>query len=263
MAVVSQKPILTLYLHHLAILSSIETNVNYFDDPQNPTEVNPRFEGWGETGWKAKGGFSGTQRLARYFPNPQPASNGMSKDVSFCASSDLFYSLARIWSNLLIPLVLQDRDDPNMLGWYQKRNFTVKLVNPAMNPTPANVFQPDPFTGGRIQDPSDARKPMPVTHAVGAADASWVICAINIQGQQRYRYSSYNGLCWDGVSTRDIWNRTRYAAFFPIPLAFPQQRSYFACKIDFRGSPGLAKRDQEPIAYFGGDPIYGKSSLLV
>lgn len=166
------------------------------------------------------------------------------------------------WSIPLISSFPQDRANPRNLGWFQKRNFTVKLVNPVMNPTPANAFQPDPFTGGRIQDPSDPNNPMPTTHTVSAADASWIICAINIQGQQRYQYSSYNGLCWDGVSTRDVWRRTRYPTFFPPPAVPPQQRSYFACKIDFRGSPGLAKRDQKPIAYFGGDPIYGKAIIF-
>jgi hypothetical protein len=157
--------------------------------------------------------------------------------------------------------LIQDISDPANLGWFQKRNFTVQLAYTAAANPAASAFRPSAFTGGRIQNPSSNQAPRPATNTVGANDASWIICAVNIQGQQRYSYSSFNGWCWDGQSTRDVWNRATYATLFGnfVP---PQQLSYFACKIDFQGSPGLAKRDQVPLGFFGDDAVYGMSSSL-
>ncbi|KAK9775004.1 putative chitinase [Seiridium cardinale] len=213
-----------------SVLSSIRTNVNYFNDPNKPTEDNPLPKLWNDNGWTRKGAWGDNrQRLASYpATEPQPPSAGMSQ---------------------------ADRSDPNNLGWFQKRNFTVQLAYTATSNPSASAFRPSSFTAGRIQDPSDGQAQQPSTHAVSANDASWIICAVNIQGQQRYSYSSFNGWCWDGQSMRDVWNRATYATLFGTFVP-PQQFSYFACKIDFQGSPGLAKRDQVPLGFFGNDPIY-------
>lgn len=134
----------------------------------------------------------------------------------------------------------------------------MKLANSAQahgNP-PNLAFPPEDYQAGRISNPSDSSNPRPVTQVVGAAD--WIICAVNTRGQQRYEYGNFNGWCWDGQSMRDIWSATTYAQFYPqggpVP---PTQLSYFACRIDFQGSPGPTKRDQIPLGHFGGEPIYG------
>jgi hypothetical protein len=123
---------------------------------------------------------------------------------------------------------------------------------------PNLAFPPEDFTGGRISNPSRPSAPRPVTNTLTSAD--WIICAVNIRGQQRYRYGNYNGWCWDGASFRDIWNRNTWSALFPQGTVPPQQLSYFACRIDFQGSPGPAKRDQIPLGHFAGQPIYCKCS---
>jgi hypothetical protein len=149
-----------------------------------------------------------------------------------------------------------------MQGWFHKRNVLVKLAYtdqasgiPPNNP-PNQAFPPQDFQAGRINNPSSASRPRPVTYTVGSAE--WIICALNIMGQQRYRYESYNGWCWDGASWRDIWSRTTYPQLFPNNAARPMQLSYFTCRIDFQGSPGPAKRDQVPLGYFGGHPVFSK-----
>ncbi|KAK9415490.1 putative chitinase [Seiridium unicorne] len=213
-----------------SVLSSIRTNVNCFNEPNKPTEANALPKLWNDNCWTRKGSWGDNrQRLASYPANePQPPSAGMSQ---------------------------ADRNDPNNLGWFQKRNFTVQLAYTATSNPSASAFRPSSFTAGRIQDPSDSQAQQPSTHAVSANDASWIICAVNIQGQQRYSYSSFNGWCWDGQSTRDVWNRATYTTLFGTFVP-PQQFRYFACKIDFQGSPGLAKRDQVSLGLLGNDPIY-------
>ncbi|KAK6063947.1 hypothetical protein SCUP234_13210 [Seiridium cupressi] len=187
-----------------------------------------------DNGWTRKGAWGDNrQRLASYPANePQPPIAGMSQ---------------------------ADRSDPNNLGWFQKRNFTVQLAYTATSNPSASAFRPSSFTAGRIQNPSDGQAQQPSTQAGKANDGGWIICAVNIQGQQWYSYSSFNGWCWDGQSTRDIWNRATYGTLFGT-FVLPQQLSYFACKIDFQGSSGLAKRDQVPLGFFGNDPIYSMSS---
>lgn len=145
-------------------------------------------------------------------------------------------------------------------GWHHKRNFTVKLAYTQHAQQASQAFPPQDYTAGRISNPSNNRNPRPATTTVGSA--AWILCAVNTQGQQRYTYGNFNGWCWDGQSYRDMWNRTTYAGVLN-GLAPVQQLSYFACRIDFQGSPGPAKRDQTPLGEFGGQTVYGTLTVIL
>lgn len=143
-------------------------------------------------------------------------------------------------------------------GWYHKANFTVQLVDPMPNAQPANAFTPQAYTAGRFTGDGRADLNPPATNAAVPSAAN-IICAVNTQGQQRYRYGNYNGWCWDGTMRR-VWNPTRYPAVAALQASrgtVIQQLSFFTCKIDFAGSLGPAKRSQVPLGHFGGDPVYG------
>jgi hypothetical protein len=75
-----------------SVLSTIQTNVNYFNDPDNPTEDNPLPKLWNDNGWTRKGAWGDDrQRLASYpAAEPQPASAGMSQAVC-CSCRDSFH----------------------------------------------------------------------------------------------------------------------------------------------------------------------------
>ncbi|KAH8892896.1 hypothetical protein GQ53DRAFT_745887 [Thozetella sp. PMI_491] len=98
--------------------------------------------------------------------------------------------------------------------------------------------------------------PQPVTNTLSRAD--WVICAINTRGQQRHHYANFNRWCCDGASFCNIFNLANFPNLYPPGAVPPRRLSYFACRIDFNGSPGPAKRSQVPIGHFGGELVYVK-----
>ena len=77
-------------------------------------------------------------------------------------------------------------------------------------------------------------------------DAAWIICAVSLRGQQRFKFAgNINGYCWDGTSTTPITN---------TPF---RRLTYFGCKIDFVGAVFSNKKKRvEPIGYFYDEPVY-------
>jgi hypothetical protein len=202
------------------LLNNIETNVEYFNDPANPTEDEPFWVPWDRTqprgsGWLTKNSWDGRNTLVSY-PQRMPPATGMSQ---------------------------ADRNDPNNLSYKHKRNFKLFLAYPQANQNPDAQWPDQNYQSGTITG-NDQYGP-PVTTVVGAS--TWVLCAANHRGQQRYRWRAggYNGMCSDGQSTRPTWNN----AYNSI--------SYYRCRINFAGTPGPQKRDQIPLGHMGSEPYYG------
>ncbi|RDW72386.1 uncharacterized protein DSM5745_07558 [Aspergillus mulundensis] len=194
------------------LLNNLETNVNYFNDPKNPTDANEYWASWSQTSWNRKDAWNGRQRLADY-PNDQPHTN--------------------------VPgLTADDRRYPKR-SFFQKRNFTLHLAFPQANANPDSQWPDQAFTSGTISGGTGRNRP--VTRTVGSS--TWIICAVNKMGQQRYRYAGANGYCWDGASTKGAWS------------SVGQIIRVFQCKITFAGSAGPAKRDGQPLGYFGDDAV--------
>lgn len=156
-------------------MNNLETNVNYFNDPKNPTDANEYWASWSQTSWNRNDAWNGRQRLADY-PNDQPHTNvpGLSAD---------------------------DRRYPTR-SFFQKRNFTLHLAFPQANANPDSQWPDQAFTSGTISGGTGRNRP--VTRTVGSS--TWIICAVNKMGQQRYRYAGANGYCWDGASTKGAWS---------------------------------------------------------
>lgn len=96
----------------------------------------------------------------------------------------------------------QDRRE-EYLSYYHKRNFTVHLAIPS-TPNANSISLPGVGgVGADLRDATDRNAPKPVNRRI--TDPTNIICAVNTMGQQRYRLSSYNGWCWDGVTTRPQW----------------------------------------------------------
>jgi hypothetical protein len=161
-------------------LNNLETNVEYFNTYGSPTLDNPYWAPWGpnQLTWVSKTGLAGRQRLSSYRQTSVPK--------TFVPG----YSQA-------------DRDDPDNLSYYHKRNFTLFLSYPRAGQNPDSQWPDQDFSSGRIT--GDSRTNAPVTTTVGSS--TWVICAVNTMGQQRYRFGDRpNGLCTDGQSTKNTWS---------------------------------------------------------
>jgi hypothetical protein len=137
------------------------------------------------------------------------------------------------------------------LSWYHKRNFTLHLVDNAVGGQvnfPDNQFQTGSlFTTGKGRVPAGGGT---------LTDGAFVICAISLRGQDRFRFSSnkggaktHNGYCWDGVSTTVAWEEAGQSVI---------RLQYFSCDVDFVGAPHRKRGEPEPvpIGYYGGEPIY-------
>ncbi|RLL93598.1 hypothetical protein CFD26_101115 [Aspergillus turcosus] len=200
------------------LLNNLETNVEYFNTPDKPTPDNPYWVRWGpnRNTWVSKTGLGGRQRLTSYGQTPVP--------------------------KVFVPGMSQaDRDDVDNLSYYHKRNFTVFLSYPREGQNPNGQWPDQAFDKGTIT--GDSEKNPPVTKTVGSS--TWVVCAINTRGQQRYRFGNRpNGLCTDGVTTKDTWK------------GLAKILVVYQCKISFQGSPGPTKRDSTPLGYLAGDPYY-------
>jgi hypothetical protein len=110
------------------------------------------------------------------------------------------------------------------LSWHSKRNFTLQLAYPDDN-NAKDAFTGGSVTGGSLQDPSDNKNPKPATYTL--TDASWIICAVNTMGQQRFQMTSFNGWCWDGVSRRQMWNGLgMQLSYFAFVTPYSQPSGY-------------------------------------
>ena len=78
-------------------------------------------------------------------------------------------------------------------------------------------------------------------------DAAWIICAVSLRGQKRYKFKvNYNGYCWDGVTTK----ADAEGHFYRLV--------YWRCKVDFVGATFVNKKKRtEPVGYFHDEPVYG------
>lgn len=177
------------------------------------------------------------------------------------------------------------------MHYFQRRNFTLKLVVPA-TPLSTTVSFPDGITGLTAQ-----------LSATGQllTDPATVLCAVNLSGQQRYRIrpGSFNAYCWDGVTLKTEWagyiNHLRYQScvilyfFFPffnslqvtgscLPAVMTSDWSLLTlsvtgrCVVEFvppggnapGGGNGHAKREApKPIGYLDGEPYYGGFFLFL
>lgn len=210
----------------VSLLGNIESNVEYFNNAamanDDPNAAN--WQSWdsNNAGWNRKEAFAtagkGRQRLSRYLTD-QP-----------------------------VPLSGQDADEKadRSLSWYHKRNFTMYLVN--NDGHIAAAFPGHTSATGTLVSNTGAQN-------TNLNDATWIICAISLRGQQRYRWGpnkdgsvKHNGYCWDGVTTRPVWGGV--GNFVVI--------WYFSCDIDFDGAPHQKRGEKPgPIGFYGGEPIYG------
>ncbi|KAF7176523.1 hypothetical protein CNMCM7691_002841 [Aspergillus felis] len=200
------------------LLNNLETNIEYFNTYGSPTLDNPYWQPWGpnKNTWVTKSGLAGRQRLSTYGQTAVP--------------------------KVFVPGLSQaDRESPDNLSYYHKRNFTLFLSYPRANQNPDGQWPDQSFSSGLITGGSSTNDP--VTTTVGSS--TWVICAVNTMGQQRYRFGDRpNGLCTDGQSTKTAWS-----GLYTILVVYD-------CKISFNGSPGPTKRDNTPLGYLSGDPYY-------
>lgn len=159
--------------------------MEYFNTPGAPTEENPYWARWNQHSfWMSKTGLGKRQRLASYpanYPQPKEFIAGMSA---------------------------ADRNDPNNLNYYHKRNFTLFLSYPREGQNPDQQFEGQNFDSGKMNKPSriDKDHPGPVIEDVPSPK---VICAVNIMGQNRYAYAGGNALCTDGRRMQKSWD-TKY-----------------------------------------------------
>ncbi|EAU34904.1 conserved hypothetical protein [Aspergillus terreus NIH2624] len=200
------------------LLNNLETNVEYFNTYGSPTLDNPYWVLWGpnKNTWVSKSGLGGRQRLSSY-----PSDVAVPKTF--------------------VPGLSQaDRDSPENLSYYHKRNFTLFLSYPRDGQQPDAQWPNQDFKDGTF---TGKGKPPPVTTTVESS--TWVICAVNTMGEQRYRFGSRaNALCTDAQTTMPVWNGLLHVVKF------------YQCKVGFSGSPGPTKRDNIPLGYLGGEPYY-------
>ncbi|RHZ63588.1 uncharacterized protein CDV56_105060 [Aspergillus thermomutatus] len=197
------------------LLNNLETNVEYFNTYGSPTLDNAHWVRWNNGGWTRKGGLGGRQRLSTY-------------------------GTTRIPKTRVPGLNHADQVSPDNLGYYHKRNFTLFLSYPRAGQNPDSQWPDQSFTRGTITGKSGNKGP--ATDVVGSS--TWVICAVNTMGQQRYQYAGANGMCTDGRTTKKTWD------------GLYDMLVYYQCKISFTGSAGPTKRDNTPLGYLGGDPYY-------
>jgi len=147
----------------------------------------------------------------------------------------------------------QEKHDRS-LSWYHKRNFTLYLQNnPTLGGQPA-LFAGSQFTSGAIfaKKNKDAVDRDPATTIV--SNAAWIICAVSLRGQERYRWRrnndgslAHNGWCWDGQTMLTVWRA----------IGTRQTLQYYSCDIDFVGAPHVKRGETpEPIGYWGDEAIY-------
>jgi hypothetical protein len=200
---------------NVGLLSKINTDVEYFNDPDTPNPGGPAaWYPWAPNAWNVEGSFQGggnpgRQRLTEY-PNARPYRiNGQQQD--------------------------NDR-----LDMYHKRNFTLFLVNndnTGQASFPGNDFSSGELGKGRVR---------PATSTVSNANAGWIICAVSLRGQARFKFTgSVNGYCWDG------------ATFTSAGGGHFQRLKYWGCKIDFVGATFNNKKRSEPLGYFHDEAVYG------
>ncbi|KAJ3495219.1 hypothetical protein NLG97_g3552 [Lecanicillium saksenae] len=202
------------------LLNNLKTNIDYFNDAEHPSDALPDsgWKQWTNSDWLRKKGFGGMQRLARY-PDRQPPAGGLSA---------------------------ADRQDVR-LSYYHKRNFTVVLTNPDPDNSPETAWPDGNFKKGTIVGGSD-KGGLPSTTKVD--NAAYVLCAINTQGQQRYKFTSFNAYCWDGTSYKEAAG------------GWTESRQYFGCNVDFEGSPFVTRRSV-PDGYIGSVPFYSAKIVHV
>jgi hypothetical protein len=112
---------------------------------------------------------------------------------------------------------------------------------------PGNDFQSGKLIG------SSSNKPQ--TETVG--DAAWIMCAVSLRGQSRYKFSgNINGYCWDGQTKKKVWK----AAQDPANGVVYEKNQYYGCVVDFVGSVFSNGKRSLPIGYFHDEPVYGKST---
>jgi hypothetical protein len=98
-------------LNRSDLLNNLETNVEYFNKPGSPTLDNPYWARWNINGWARKKGLGERQRLTTYGKMSVP--------------------------KVFVPgLSGADRDSPDNLSYYHKRNFTLFLSYPRAGPEP-------------------------------------------------------------------------------------------------------------------------------
>ena len=162
------------------LLNNLETNVEYFNTYGSPTLDNPYWVLWGpnKNTWVSTSGLGGRQRLSSY-----PSDVAVPKTF--------------------VPGLSQaDRDSPENLSYYHKRNFTLFLSYPRDGQQPDAQWPNQDFKDGTF---TGKGKPPPVTTTVESS--TWVICAVNTMGEQRYRFGSRaNALCTDAQTTMPVWN---------------------------------------------------------
>lgn len=207
------------------LLGKIVQNTEYFNTYGHANPNNPAWYGWSDSwstwlkaGSMTEGGDNGRQRLTKY-DDEMPL---------------------KLESNLNL-------QGERKLSWYHKRNYTLHLVsNPLIGPA---HFPPDGFSRGTISTEQTGDH-HPGTDTV--SNAAWIMCAVNLQGQARYKFSGqFNAYCWDGQYTRQA-----IAAGGVVIL----KMHHFSCTVDFVGSAFRNSKRSEPIGYFGGQPVYGKFS---
>jgi hypothetical protein len=124
------------------------------------------------------------------------------------------------------------------------------LVNNGLGGTssfPGNDFQSGEIIG------SNSNKP--TTDVVG--DAAWIMCAISLRGQARYKFTGQiNGYCWDGQTKKKIWK----AAHDTANGVVYEVNQYYGCAVDFVGAAFSNGKRSLPIGHFHDEPIYGKST---
>ncbi|KAL3435418.1 hypothetical protein BDV09DRAFT_185002 [Aspergillus tetrazonus] len=198
------------------LLNNLETNVECFNTYGSSTLENPSWARWApnRNTWVSKNGLGGRQRLSSY-PSDVPKA--------------------------FVPGLSQaDRDSPENLSYYHKRNFTLFLSYPRDGQQPDSQWPDQPFTDGTFTGNGN---PRPATTTVGPS--TWVICAVSTMGQERYRFESRaNGLCTDAQTTMPVWGGLASVVKF------------YQCKIGFSGSPRPTKRDSILLGYLSGEPCY-------
>lgn len=82
--------------------------------------------------------------------------------------------------------------------------------------------------------------------------AVWIVCAVSLRGQARYRFDgNYNGYCWDGS--------TKTLASAKLGLSW-MRLEYRRCRIDFEGAKFVSSKDAKSAAQIGSfhdEAVYG------
>jgi hypothetical protein len=110
-------------LNRSDLLNNLETNVEYFNKPGSPTLDNPYWARWNINGWARKKGLGERQRLTTYGKTSVP--------------------------KVFVPgLSGADRDSPDNLSYYHKRNFTLFLSYPRAGQNPNDQWPNQAFSAG-------------------------------------------------------------------------------------------------------------------